>query len=147
MASTFKSFADLDKQIRKTAERAMKEVVDTSFEDAQNLQSIYFYATREPGYDRTGQFGRSARKKDPVMSGDIIEAEIYRDVDYKYPQGFPSSKERKGKAYGGYVPAQDVHEWAEKNENFIVGNPGTWEKTLEKIQENIDMIFGEYFSR
>ena len=148
MPTVVTSFDDLERQLQQRTERAMREVLDTSFEDAQNLQSIYFYATSEPKYyHRTGQFGRSARKKDLVVNGNTFEGEIYRDTDYAYPQQFPNPRATGTNRFKGSVPAEEVHKWAENHQEGIVGNPHSWQKTLDKIQQNIDVIFGSYFNK
>lgn len=146
---TFTSMDDLEAQMMKYVEKATQEVVDTAYEDGLNNQSIYFYGSKEPDhYDRTGKFGRSIRKTDPVTSGNAVEGKVYRDTDYTYPQMFPSNRDGNyTTSYHGVVPAEDVHNWAEKQLNGILGNPNSWQRTLESIQKDMDVIFGSYFKK
>lgn len=138
-----KSFADLERQMQDAMRRALQETVDASMSGGQNIMAD-FYNSPEPHWynKRTGKFGGSLQKEDVSGSGNQLEATIYRNTNYVYPRGVGRYN---GKVYGGYVPAEEVHGWAEEHSHGILGKGNTWQRTLEDIQHNLNAIFGAYF--
>ena len=131
MAQTFTSMSSLKEAIKKEMKNAMDECTKKSFADAQ-INTTGFYKGGEPKvYKRTGQFGRSPRVQYPYEYGDNIHSSVYLDDDYEYKTGTYSTHK--------------VFEEAEKGTSGIVGIPGTWERTLEDIEENIKQSFGKRF--
>lgn len=144
---SFDSFGDLEKQLRSYMLKALQEATDMAYTDSQD-STLNFYSGMSPKYyKRTYRLGNSLEKTNAVLSGNSAESSIYRDTDYVYDQGFPSSMENHGSPYEGVVPAEVVHEWAEQHTHGILGRPLTWQKTLENIEKDIDIVFGTYFNK
>lgn len=136
-----KTMEELEAEIQLCMRRAMENTIGTIKASGDDIMADFYNSPEPKEYRRTGKFGRSLRKKDVSGSGNDLETTLYRDTNYTYPKGF-----RNGSPYGS-VPAQDVHEWAEEGSHRIKGKPGTWARTLDMIEREIDINFGEYFKK
>lgn len=131
MSKSFNNWNDLKRTLQKEVKDALYEVTEKSYQDARN-NTKGFYSGGTPGiYERTGKFGDSPAAKFPVGTGDEVSSEIYLDDNYEYDTGTYS--------------ARTVFEQAEVGGSGIKGLSGTWERTLEDIEDNIQKIFGKRF--
>ena len=132
MGGVFKNMASLVNALQAEMREAMEETTDNSLADAQ-LNTKAFYAGGIPvQYERTGQYGSSPNTHGVTGSGNTLFSDVYLDDEYKYNTGTYS--------------ARKVFEEAEIGGSGIVGTPGTWERTEEDIQRNIDDCFEKRFN-
>lgn len=132
MGGVFKNMASLVKAIQDEMREAMEETTDNSIADAQINTKIFYSGGSPDSYKRTGQYGNSPNSHGIKESGNILYSDVYLDDNYEY--------------HTGTYSARKVFEEAEIGGSGIVGTPGTWARTEEDIQKNINDSFGKRFS-
>lgn len=131
--ASFNSFGALKLALQKEMRDALQETANKAYDDTL-VWNRKFYSGGEPKqYSRTGMFGDAAQIKPIQGGGDNISVDVGRDGDYGYDTGMKPS---------GWT----VFSWAEAGSHGLVGLTGTWAKTEQDIQSDIDSIFSSHFN-
>lgn len=116
-------------ELRNRLASAITETVNESFEDLDNNVG-HFYNSAEGSYHRTGQLAESPQIDYIRIAGDSAEGQLSLNTSHTYS---PSGRD-----------TETIYTYGE--DGGLLGNGGFWAKTEEDIENNINSIFGKYFS-
>ena len=125
------SLAQLEQLLRAEMTSAMQMASDNIHSDIQkNLASFY---SVPPGkrYVRTGNLRNSAERTPVTTAGNICSFEAKLNTTHGYTTGTFSKTE--------------VLNAAENHEAGILGSPGFWRKSEERMQERLDSAIRSHF--
>lgn len=119
----------LKNAIRKEMYAATQEATEQSFRDLQDNARL-FYSVPEGRYHRMKQLMNSPQLKEISFSGDTATGEI--EIDTNSPSYNPSGRS-----------VEEIYSYAE--EDGLIGMGGFWQRTEEKIKDNINTTFSKHF--
>lgn len=114
--------------LRKEMYAATQEATDQSFQDLRQEVS-YFYDSAEGVYQRTGQLRDSPQLDGIDFNGDNAIGQISVNTGTQYD---PSGRD-----------TATIYGYAE--DGGLLGNGGFWQRTEEKIKDNVNTAFSKRF--
>ncbi|MBC5745717.1 hypothetical protein FMM74_019670 [Lachnospiraceae bacterium MD308] len=117
--------------IRKEMYAATQEATEQSFRDLQDNVRL-FYGVPEGRYHRMKQLMNSPQLKEISFSGDTATGEI--EIDTNSPSYNPSGR-----------TVEEIYSYAE--DDTLIGMGGFWQRTEEKIKDNVEDAFGKHFNK
>lgn len=114
--------------LRKEMYAATQEATDQSFQDLRQEVS-YFYDSTEGVYQRTGQLRDSPQLDGIDFNGDNAIGQISVNTGTQYD---PSGRD-----------TATIYGYAE--DGGLLGNGGFWQRTEEKIKDNVNTAFSKRF--
>lgn len=115
--------------LRKEMYAAVQETTENSFQDLQDNVRL-FYSVPEGRYHRTKQLMNSPQLKEISFNGDTATGEI--EIDTNSPSYNPAGRS-----------VEEIYNYAEADE--LIGAGNFWQRTEEKIKDNINTAFSKRF--
>ena len=139
---TANSMAELEQMILDKMNLAMA-TVNAKAEAATKEEVLSFYGQGHPKkYIRTGKLGRSPRINPVSEGGKQVSFDVWLDQNYQYavpnPLFSPSDSASR-------FTAPEVMEAAETGSYGILGKPGFWQRTEQRIKSDLDSTFASAF--
>lgn len=120
--------ASLKAALQKEMYASVREATEQSFQDLRQEVS-HFYDSAEGVYQRTGQLRDSPQLDGINFNGDNAVSQFSINTGTQYP-----------------IAGRDtatIYEYAE--DGGLLGNGGFWQRTEEKIKDNIEDAFSKHF--
>lgn len=140
---TASSMGELEQMLRQQLQKAMRVA------DAKILADMYeevgsFYGGGSPVlYQRTGNLGSSPRTTALSGAGSntmSFEAYLDQSVGYSVPNEAFTSK-----GFASHFSTQEVFEAAENHTAHVLGKPGFWKRSEQKMPKELDAAIGAFF--
>jgi hypothetical protein len=122
--------ASLKAALQKEMYASVREATEMSYEDLKSNVEHFYDSGAEGRYHRTGQLRNSPQLKEISFSGDTATGEI--EIDTNSPSYNPSGRS-----------VEEIYSYAE--EDGLIGMGGFWQRTEEKIKDNIEDAFSKHF--
>lgn len=120
--------ASLKAALQKEMYASVREATEQSFQDLRQEVS-HFYDSAEGRYQRTGQLRNSPQLDGISFNGDSAIGQISVNTGTQYP-----------------IAGRDtatIYGYAE--DGGLLGNGGFWQRTEEKIKDNVNTAFSKRF--
>lgn len=142
---TARNLTELNQMLMKEMRKAMKVVSEKSLADMYDETEGFYAGTTPKVYERTGKLGDTPRttglKEDPTDVGGEVTFEAYLDTNYTYTTGKEPTME-------DVLKIANNHKYTHSSVGRLrppIGKQGFWDRSLKKIQENLNEVMGNYF--
>lgn len=139
---TANSMAELEQMLRHEMQKAM-QVVQAKAEADMFEETGNFYTSGNPRlYQRTGNLGSSPRTSGLSGGGNTVSFDAYLE-----PGDYTSANARlQAMGFSSYFSPLQVLTAAEYGTSHILGRPGFWQRSEQKIEQDLNDIMSQFFS-
>lgn len=139
---TVNNMAELEQMIRHEMQKAM-QVVQAKAEADMFEETGNFYTSGNPRlYQRTGNLGSSPRTSGLSGGGNTVSFDAYLE-----PGDYTSANARlQSMGFSSYFSPLQVLTAAEHGTSHILGRPGFWQRSEQKIEQDLNDIMSQFFS-
>lgn len=139
---TANSMGELEQMLRQQLQKAM-EVVQAKAEADMYEETGGFYTQGSPRrYTRTGNLGSSPRTSGLTSGGNTVRFDAYLEPgSYTVPNSAFTSI-----GLASYFSPLQVLTAAESGSAHILGRPGFWHRSEEKIEQDLNSVMASFFS-
>lgn len=125
------NLAQLEQMLRKRMKSAMQVASDNIHSDIQKNLAAFYSVPQGKQYVRTGNLRNSAERTPVTSAGNAFSFEAKLNTTHGYTTGTFSKTE--------------VLNAAENHEAGILGRPGFWKKSEDKMQKRLDSALRSHF--
>lgn len=139
MAAT--NMDDLRQMIMKEMESAMNELKDKS-ESIMKEETGGYHTVKPKIYPPTGNLANSPKTTNVSRSGDSLQFKAYLDQSLSY-SGVNAYLQQLG--YVSRFTTNEAYNAAEKGTSHTIGNHGFWQRSEQRIEQEVSSVFGSHF--
>lgn len=137
-----RNMAELSSMIMREVRNAMVEAHAKSVSDTEQEVNSFYSQGSPLIYERTGKLGNSVRNTNVSSSGNSCTFSIWLDQDYSYDMPNTAFTDL---GFASYFTTPMVLEAAEAGTARIKGKPGFWNRSTNKIENNLKTSFASRF--